>query len=91
MKADAKDSAASIKRQSLRAGLLLRALQLILLSFGLHSMMSCSPKASVVMVDKSQIEKLPDGSYKVSRGWMANRVKMEAALRAALRRCERSE
>ena len=66
------------------------ALMLSLCS-GLGLTTSCCPKASVVIVDNSQIQKLPDGNYKVSRGWMANRVKMEAGLRAALRKCQRGE
>ena len=85
------DAQRSTKPRSLPLALLLIGMQATLLLFGVSSMTSCSPKGSVVLVDQSQIQKLPDGSYKVSRGWMANRVKMEAALRAALRKCERSE
>lgn len=54
-------------------------------------MTSCSQQGSqtkTIVLEKGEIQKLPDGSYKVNRAWLYRRVQAEAALHAALKRCK---
>lgn len=57
---------------------------------GTPGMTGCGPRASpqILTVEKGEVEKLSDGSFLVSEGWMLRRLRAEAALRAALHRCQ---
>ena len=55
-------------------------------------MTSCGPRASrqpVIVVERSQVKRLPNGAYQVTQGWMVHRMQAQLALQAALDRCER--
>ena len=71
--------------------LALRLLSTTLLLLLAASTTTCAPRVSsqrVVVVDTSEIQKLDENHYKVSKGWLVNRMKIEAGLKAALDRCQ---
>ena len=54
------------------------------------SMMTCAPKASsqrTVIVESAEINRLDAAHYRVTTGWLINRMRVEAGLKAALDRC----
>jgi len=65
---------------------------MILLLPLLTSTTSCGPKAApptkAVVVERGEVVALPDGTFRVTRGWMVHRMKVEQGLKAALERCE---
>lgn len=67
-----------------------RAVLTALLLFGAHGTTGCGQRASpqILTVEKGEIERLNDGSFLVSEGWMLRRLRAEAALRSALRKCQ---
>lgn len=46
-----------------------------------------NPKDHVIVVEKSEITELPDGSFKVSKGWMQKRMAFEQELMDSLNYC----
>lgn len=60
-------------------------------ALSLLSMTTCCPKASVkprtVIVQSSEIKKIDNQTYQVTKGWLVNRMRVEAGLKAALDRC----
>lgn len=60
------------------------------LLFGMPGTTGCVPRESpqILTVEKGEIERLNDGSFLVSEGWMLRRLRAEAALRAALHKCQ---
>ena len=51
---------------------------------------TCAPKASsqrTVIVESAEINRLDATHYRVTNGWLINRMRVEAGLKAALDRC----